>query len=644
VVDGGPAQPAFRIVPGNHDRYDFLGNRLKLPFTKPRARYKALLFENAFPGALYPTAEAAVDLQLGSAQDGWKVRVIGMDSNHPASWFAQGAVEETAAARVARSALDATQSDLVIALVHHHVLPIPAVERRAGGLTATANTTGMLNAGVLMGYLSEAQVNLVLHGHEHSPHQASFSGAGPFAGSTVVLAAGSATGEETLQHWALDRVHFNVLELEADRSVYLLQVRHGAMGLALEPQRRLLLNGVDIRRSRFVRRNRLQTRRATDLPTSRIKKLFRLEIDRSAAIVESRTDFAVGESWSLTTRSASGHLDPEASVEFEWPSGEISAYVTPFVPALEVDAEAYRCGLPLNRGARVLARRTTASWRWWGAVLLRTTDFELLPEVAKTGPRRQGREFVVLKIDADGEFKSASLTLALPLSCAPASQSFRVDWEDPDRPGVLTASQELTKALEFCGPGHVELRIPYPMPGYRYYLSWTPVDNDPLQAEADALAQRIRTDAAALLATAAKTLETAGGAGLHGRLSLYGASADSPLQWERLAGDAAAPAQLPLNLPRSRVRTAALGGLQAVARGDDEGHDLMPDESLLAIVPVRLALADGTRASALLRIAAPAAAGLQWDPLEPMPPAVEAFFDASLLAASDILRVATARR
>lgn len=92
--------------------------------------------------------------------------MIGLDSSEEGQWFAQGAVNDASITRACRIAVGNSYRDLVIVLVHHHVLPIPNVEKNRAkqGLIAVADVTGLLNSGILLNGLSESHVNLVLHG------------------------------------------------------------------------------------------------------------------------------------------------------------------------------------------------------------------------------------------------------------------------------------------------------------------------------------------------------------------------------------------------------------------------------------------------------------------------------------------------
>jgi 3',5'-cyclic AMP phosphodiesterase CpdA len=651
VKDHEAGQPKFRIVPGNHDRYELLGNRL---FGKSKKwDYKKTLFEKTFPDGQMVTPMSAADLVLAEDDLRWRVRVIGLDSNL-ANWFAQGAIEETSAVEAGRSALaeQAIQSDLVIAMVHHHVLPIPEVERRAQrsgarwgvpGIAAVANVTGMLNAGVLLHHLSKSQVNIVLHGHEHIAHQAVFRDAALDAGPTVVLAAGSGTGEKTGEGWALDRVHFNVLELKRDRSVQLLQARYDGTNLRLHEGQVLLL-GEDIRRARFIRRcrrNPEQKPTLLELPSSRLKTVVIVGYDRNADYVETTTNFLVDEQWSLTTRNPSGCVD-SANVTFEWDEGAPTKFETPFIAAGNGNPEAFSCGVLQEAKKKPLVKRITAKWQWIGAIALTKQELDALPQFARTGLRAQSQECVSLSLDDSDEFESAALILHLPEEYAPDHGEFRVHFEDGKQPGQLQSSPELTEKLEFCGRGHIELRIPYPLPGFRYFLSWPPVDDSSLPHElsiaySDSVAAKISAQAAQLFSRAATfirgSLKEA-----DVRIGLYSTVA-AQHNWLRLLhGDSGNPSHLRLGDPRSRSRAALWGSVGVVESGRDPDSDLMGDERILALLPLRPMWTQGGRGAALLRVAILTTGVLNWDTGSSASNELAALFQRATSAATDVVR------
>lgn len=596
-------QPQYRIVPGNHDRYALLGNSWFKGWRRKKHDYKATLFEKHFAGH-YPTHDAVADLKLGRTDTNlWNVRIIGIDSNDPDCWFAQGAINEPTILSVAKTAKDDTESDLVIALIHHHLLPIPAIERDAvnrgsiGRLANVANVTGLLNSGVLLDHLSNAQINIVLHGHEHARHLARFSGGGPFSGTTVVLAAGSATGEKTGSKWALDRVHFNVLELAPDRSVFLREVKFDTDGLSLG-NRQQLLTSASIRQSRFVRRNQKHGKQGGTLPTSRIKKLFQIDSDRSATVVESRTDTVVNKKLSLTTRCTFGNIDREANVILERYSGKTSRYAVPFVESTSKDHDAYSCGLSIEEEGPTLLKRSTVIWRWAGAVLLNITDRTLVPPSILKNLRSEERDYVALTIGHGEEYEQGSITLRIPSHLSPPPDQFRVYWGKAEDRGNFKPAEELTRTLEFCGPGHIELNIPFPTPGNCYYLSWALHSDDKASLRRKNMLTVVKSRASSLHQEAQNKLRS-----YSVRVAIYGHLKENVPILERLHDNTDAPHRLDLRLPRSYARSAIFGDAQVIHKETDINNEMLDDEHLLLLVPIKTFPDDGEPHPAILRVA-----------------------------------------
>lgn len=443
AVQPGGDDLKFRIVAGNHDRYLYRGNDPPLGRAWLSRRWwprdKKGRFDHAFSGAMHVTPDSPCEMVLRDLQAPddapWKVRVIGLDSSATSQWFAQGAVLGTdihQACQGATQAKHAEDLDLVIALVHHHVLPIPSVEqqRLAGhGLRRLMDATGMLNSGSLLAALSRSQVDLVLHGHEHAPHHARFAGSDDLATDVAVLGAGSATGDETLQGWSLNRVHFNVIELDEDRSVWLRQASGHSGQLELQKSRRLILEAKDIRVSRFVRRNRsLEPDRTSTrkLPASRLRKVVDFRGNRDIELVESRTDWQASPTWRFSTRSGSGSVG-DALIRFEWVDGAAETFAVPATPTAGTpDQYLYELNLPDMRGPR-MATRVTSRWTWAGAAVFTQAELAMLPAAAKGGPRREQREFA--SVFCNGEYEELVLSLRLPPRFAPDPAGVRVYYE-----------------------------------------------------------------------------------------------------------------------------------------------------------------------------------------------------------------------
>ena len=129
----------------------------------------------------------------------WRIGLFSVDSNAKADAWDAGLC--SVAPFSADSAGDpGADFDLCIFLVHHHLLPIRSLEAdRQNTWNDLLNVTSMVNSGSLLETLSEARVDLVLHGHEHAHNFAAYQSLQPATGLVQVLAAGSATGNRTLE-------------------------------------------------------------------------------------------------------------------------------------------------------------------------------------------------------------------------------------------------------------------------------------------------------------------------------------------------------------------------------------------------------------------------------------------------------------
>ena len=604
--DGDPL--VYRIISGNHDRYILLGNSF-LGLGKTRyAQAKAAVFTETFRNHLV-SSRAPCDCDVPRNDPLWKIRVIGIDSNDTRQWFAQGYVSEDEVAHAADSAWARRERDLVIALVHHHVLPIPALEMargRHGGLSELANVTGLLNSGILLNSLSRAHVDLVLHGHEHQRNQARFGCLDDGASNVVVLAAGSGTGAETNGNFALSRVHMNVLELHDDRTMWLREAGLTTGGtLGYTRQRQLLLTAHEIRQAKFVRRNRnvpgASEEAVPGFPRSRLKKLVRFTEQRDIEITETRTDWAISDPWTQSTRNSSGRVG-SMLVEIHWTAGPMSQFEGYFLPT-RGDPDRYVGSVKLPRATGMKADRITCSWYWHGGGALTCSDIDALKPSLSDPIRLQGREYAAVR--AQGELESLAITVQLPFRFAPDPGDVEVLVEDPSKAGVLQSSTELRRSLDFCGRSILELRVPFPLPGHVYYVTWPVTDLDEIDAETP----RFR-DAAVktgvgdkMLAAGRDVLSRRLRAGCF-RVGLYVAGAEDGIVLQRAAGTDGSPAVITLGNPRAYARLAWWGSAAVAERdGEDLGREFGDDERIIAVVPLRSSDETGIAALALMRVA-----------------------------------------
>jgi hypothetical protein len=112
-------------------------------------------------------------------------------------------------------------TDLNIAMVHHHVLPVRALEEARRGLQTLASVTTLVNAGSLLESLSVADARLVLHGHEHMFNCAYYASPTVDHEATCVIGAASITGNDSIEGCNISRAGYNYFELGNDGSINL---------------------------------------------------------------------------------------------------------------------------------------------------------------------------------------------------------------------------------------------------------------------------------------------------------------------------------------------------------------------------------------------------------------------------------------
>jgi len=599
----------FRIVAGNHDRFAFLGNTWKWLSVFGHFRDKAGRFAATFTDQIVSAAKP-FDFEIPTSRATWKLRIIGLDSNDASQYFAQGFVSQPSIAQAAEAARERPDRDLVIALVHHHVLPIPQLEINRGrtnaGLKLLPNVTGLLNSGSLLSFLSAAHVDLVLHGHEHMRNQARFGSLDDGASNLVVIAAGSGTGADTGKDFELSRVHFNVIELSDDRSVWLQEIGYNKGTLGAINERRQLLRPQDVRQSRFVRRNRLSGGGddARGFPRSRLKKLVRFHEQRDIEITETRTDWVVGNEWTQVTRNSSGRLSP-LFVECQWLNGPLTEYQEEFFPKLDERDRFVGSVRFTGSGGGKKAERITSSWIWYAGGALTESDLQAMKGLQADPIRTAGREYAAIR--AANELESLSITVQLPYKYAPATEEVQVLAEDPTRPGELVRLAELEQSLDFCGRAIFELSVPFPLPHFVYYVTWPVSADEPPEPECAMFSVAARKDVVSSIAAAAACLKQRLSHTLF-RIDLYVPSAADAQILEGISkADSLSPSAISRRPPRGLGRLAWWGTPVCADRedlgelADDADREFCDDERILAMAPVR-ASGLGSSSLGLLRV------------------------------------------
>jgi hypothetical protein len=212
-------QIPYLVIAGNHDRFT-KGNKFMNEWIG-RLSGPSEYFDRVFQGRVaIPDPVTTRPLAQGAYQR--TLSIVGLDSSRHADFFARGYVALpdllSAASAIGRS----TGSDLKIALVHHHLLAVRALEEaRQSRLESLADVTTLVNAGSVLESFSVAQVSLVLHGHEHAFNCAWYTSSSPESADTCVAGADSITGNDSLKGCSIERAGYNLINLHEDGAVTL---------------------------------------------------------------------------------------------------------------------------------------------------------------------------------------------------------------------------------------------------------------------------------------------------------------------------------------------------------------------------------------------------------------------------------------
>lgn len=489
-------QLQFLVCPGNHDRH-WRGNATGWAtalFSKlKKARDAKPWFTHAFNGHL-ASLDQYTDVELVADAYKWKVRFGGLDSALNAKYLARGFVLPNDLEMMNRLSNNAKDIDAVFLLMHHHLLPIAAVESASQSAVDMLSGTTVVNAGMTLSSLVNCQVNVVLHGHEHARNLARYGTFGPKQGDTVVLGSGSSTGAVTLKPCELNRASSNLIELREDQSIWVKEVRHDGGWCIREEGQLCIAPTLEVRKSKFFR----VTERSKVPPTSEVVKHVRFTPQRDVVVRETRTDWVVkGPEFGFVSRNLSG-LPVNPRVQLELPANIKATAVSRggFEPMSETGAYVYKIGLSGHAGATLIPR-VEISYEWIDGALLTLRDLGMIADAQRGHFRKDWDEFVAISVVND--LRSFQLHAHLP-------DGF---WPDPG--GVKVCVQELRlnepprelaylkEHLSTSGPGVLSLTVPYPWTGYRYYLAWRLPEGLPDSAAAIGLRDAVRAEPLRLL-------------------------------------------------------------------------------------------------------------------------------------------------
>ena len=390
----------YLVCAGNHDRHP-LGNSWRVLRVINWATRRTANFSQYFEGKI-PTLENFIDEDLINGNDRWKVRVAGVDSSLKADISARGYVELGHNEKLVLPLQNADDVDLAILLIHHHLMPIRALEAKhaARGLKLSGLTslTALVNAGTVLESLAQVHFDIALHGHEHASNWGRYGTLQAGGSEVVVLSAGSATGTITLAPCDSRRMSYNLITLWPNRSVEVFVLDHDGNGGWTARERLEIMNGESSRRQRFLRRSK-DAAHATDMV-----KVIEFARNGDGLVNQYQTDWRPEHNenstalWSLTAINSTG-ARPDLSVRFIAPDSTFIDLKPIFVPGAEDHTWRVSEDLADNEFFKEHPDdtfRLEESYRWKdGGILTAKRMDELLRERKSTLGmfRRDGREF-----------------------------------------------------------------------------------------------------------------------------------------------------------------------------------------------------------------------------------------------------------
>jgi len=458
----------YYVCAGNHDRH-IKGNVSRRLASILGRRDTQALFDQTFVNQLL-TPVNILTKTLTQRQTIFKVGLVGVDSSLLADYFARGYVAANDFAQL-RQVIEREEGkqDFIIVLVHHHLQPIRKLEEKLRntprGLT---NVTSMINSGSFLENLAGAGVDLVLHGHEHTPHWARYGSLEGGRGEVAIIGAGSATGNDSLKGCSLDKLSFNLVILSPDSSAKLQVLEYaGGQWRSEEIQ---IFDSKAGKRLRLLRR----ARNLTSGLSSRITKYEEFTTGRDVLVHFVFTNWYFPEA-SFEDGVTTNTGEPEnPSVVITNASGMTVQIPVIFRPHPRKD-HTWRVwgGVPddFRRGPV----RYEFSYNLGGAALLTSQEMKPIQRAGGAGLlHERGLEFASLHA-SDLPLESAQLIVVLPPEFAP-EDGLHVKVYDEDEKDQGQEAQNLTRSILRLAPGAYSLTVPYPRENWLYALAWSPVE------------------------------------------------------------------------------------------------------------------------------------------------------------------------
>lgn len=576
----------YLVCAGNHDRHG-LGNKI-LRFGNPFAS-RSSVFDQIFAGKIL-LPNLAVERSVGSGAGSWKIGLIGLDSSLKADWSARGFIPADNFGHLERTTRE-KDWDLCICLVHHHVLSIRNLEnKRQGTLKNLFDLTCLVNSGSLLEALAHAQVDLVLHGHEHESNWATYGTLSPGRSQVRVIGAGSATGNHSRWGCDLSRASFNLIILSPGRSGRLRRLAFRSNEWTIEDEI-VLFDSAETRHSRI--------RRAQDPEQSEIKseitKYVKFTRERNIEVRWVYTNWLPGVRFEQEVVNSSGVLE-DLEVLLCPPNG---ASITPGDAKIDWKRD-YTWGISwtVPDSLRGLPLTIAMSYCWRGGAALTKAELRSLQDGNALGQlRKMGYEFSTIWTPV--AVAAVELILTLPPEYAPGPQDLKLIIEEDGMERQQEAA-ELLRQLRSLGPGIYALRIPYPRKKCFYQIAWPPIIK-PFGETGEILVETARRSGDELLKTFGSALQSTSlernvSLGLYvkaanerstelvGHVALgeneNGAVRGRPPSQVLLNGDHIVLAQAWRGLPTTCLRSD-LNEQKAIEAG------FLSDEKALVVVPIR---------------------------------------------------------
>ena len=217
------AQNGLLVIPGNHDiklGQSTTVGKLWLPMSKEKSEEAYLKFLKAIGGYVCSPNPFLSVIAKSSRGTGPSLFVAGLNSCRVERRDAQGwgYVGMDQISQVAHAILEhgAKDEDIVVAVMHHNLLPIWDL-----GLEVLGNVPGQrkfsftMDAGAVLGSVADLGVSVLLHGHTHVQSVKRVAGYGSESQTqreaTLILGAGTlglaANREDAPRHFQLIEVH-----------------------------------------------------------------------------------------------------------------------------------------------------------------------------------------------------------------------------------------------------------------------------------------------------------------------------------------------------------------------------------------------------------------------------------------------------